>query len=85
MPITPRSQIMTTEDKLGKVLEIIVTMRNQQDASTIRSFILELCKRYLDKDQELKKYTSDAVAAMNEFESRYLERILKEFGSETGF
>jgi histone H3/H4 len=79
MPIAARQQIYTTEDKFANISEILSKIKSPADASFMRNFIVEICKRYLDKEEELSKFVSPAVAAMNKYESEYIERVIRAF------
>lgn len=83
MPIGARQSVaMTTDEKFSEINRIISTIRNIGDQNMIRSFILELCKRYIDKDRELHQIASPAVKAMNAFETEYITRIIKDMSLE---
>lgn len=81
MPIGARQQAVTTDEKFSQVMQIIGNIKSPHERSIINNFILELSQRYITKDKELHGYISPSIKAMNTFETEYMERIIKEFGS----
>jgi hypothetical protein len=83
MPIIPKQQPNTTEEKLDKVLEIL-SRSNSHESDFIRTFILEICQRYCEKVREMESLDilSNAVIKMNKYEMEYMERIIKTFKQE---
>jgi len=79
MPVAIRRQIFTTEEKFNEALRVLGTIRNQADQDYLRNFIMEIAKRYIDKDKELEKYVSQSVKEMNAFERSYIETIIQAF------
>lgn len=72
MPIGAKIQAVTLEDKLFRVIGIISTMRNQSDADLLRSFIFDLCQRYINKEKQFPSTTDE------HFELEYIERLIKD-------
>lgn len=83
MPIIAKHQAITADEKLIKVLEIISKLHNKLDQDFMKDFIIDICKRYTDKVNEVNKLDlSSSLIGINKFEIEYMERILKEFSAE---
>lgn len=78
MAVIPKYQINTTEERFDKVLEIVSSMYNKTDADFIKSFVFDICTRYIDKVEECKPYISPSLQSMNGFEVEYMKRVIKD-------
>lgn len=78
MAVIPKHQINTTEEKFDKVIEILSGMYNKIDADFVKSFVFEICTRYIDKVEEVKPFLSSSLQSMNEFEVEYMKRVIKD-------
>lgn len=74
MSINANQQIFSVEDKLVKVLSTLSEMRNKGDADFIRSFIIDISERYINKQKELAKHIP--LLPMDRFEVDYMERVI---------
>lgn len=82
MPISPRkSEPMTYEERISKVMEIINKIHSPFEQQILRSFILELCQRYITKSKELDKYVRPEV---EELDRRFMEMVLKDLHLDNG-
>jgi len=83
MPIIPKHQAITTEDKIAKAFEIIGKIHNKLDADFLKLFLLDICQRYCDKIYETNQLSiSSSLKSINTYEVEYIERIIKEFKQE---
>jgi hypothetical protein len=78
MPIIPKNQTLTFDEKIERINKIISKQYSEFDKQLLKNFIYELCQRYIDKSKELEKYVSPQISEMEKYERAYFELILKD-------
>lgn len=82
MPINARkSEPMTYEDRISRVMEIIDKIHNPFEKQLLRNFVWEMCQRYITKSKELERFVRPEI---EELDRRFIETILRDLNLNDG-